>query len=287
MLIEIDRLQLATAQPAHAIERWTTLLGAEVAGADQVRCLGAKRTLLRIGRSEVEILEPDGAGLVADAVAARGAHMFSTGASTHDVHAVQAQLKKLTSDPVMEDGRLYIDGNSIGIPGLRLVVSPHVSHDRVGDIDYLYEGTILAGEAAALTTRFAEVFALDAQAFVEIDSPRFGYNGQLTLFQPQALHRFEVITPLDAEKTMGRFFEKIGPCLYMSFAETSRLAEIEQRVAAAGLGQTIDRPEERATDLPADQVWLHPATLGGVMLGLSRPTMAWSWSGSPERVAPI
>jgi hypothetical protein len=37
----------------------------------------------------------------------------------------------------------------------------------------------------------------------------------------------------------------------------------------------------------ADQIWLHPATLGGMMLGLSRPSMAWSWSGSPERVTEV
>lgn len=287
MLMEIDRLQLATNEPDLAIGRWRDLLGAEEAGRDHIRCLGAARTTLRVGVSEVEILTPDGAGLVADAVAKRGAHMFSAGASSLDVAAVQNQLSKLTDNTVLESGRLYVDGADIGIPGLRLVVSPHEERAPVGDIDYLYEATILADDADGLTARFASVFALDAQTFVDISSPRFGYDGKLTLFRSEALHRFEVITPIDRDKTMGRFFTKVGPCLYMSFAETSRLAEIEQRVAAAGLGQTVDRPEGRASDLPADQVWLHPPTLGGVMLGLSRPTMAWSWSGSPERVEPV
>ena len=287
MLLDIDRLQLATDDAGLAIQRWRSLLGAEEAGRDKVRCLGAARTTLRVGRSEVEILEADGSGPVADAISRRGPHMFSAGASTLDVSAVQSQLNSLTSDPVLENGQLFLEGSSIGIPGLRLVVSAHEERKVVGDIDYLYEATILAGEADALTARFASVFALDAQEFVGIDSPRFGYNGKLTLFREQALHRFEVITPLDPEKTMGRFFKKIGPCLYMSFAETGHLAAIERRVADAGLGQTIDRPEDRPADLPSDQIWLHPATLGGVMLGLSRPTMAWSWSGSPERVEPV
>lgn len=287
MLHAIDRLQLATNDAPLAIKRWTSLLGAEEAGRDRIRCLNAARTTLRLGTSVVEILQADGSGAVADAIDRRGPHMFSAGASTADVAAVQQQLAGITTDPVLENGQLFVDGTSIGIPGLRLVVSPAEEREVVGDIDYLYEATVLAAEADTLTARFASVFALDAQAFVSIDSPRFGYNGKLTLFRERHLHRFEVISPLDPEKTMGRFFEKTGPCLYMSFAETSRLKEIEQRVAAAGLGQTVDRPEDRAADLPADQVWLHPATLGGVMLGLSRPTMAWSWSGSPERVEPV
>ena len=287
MLIEIDRLQLATNDPETAIDRWQTLLGAEEADRDRIRCLAAARTTLRVGRSVVEILTADGSGLVADALARRGAHMFSAGASTADVTAVDGQLANHTDNRMIENGQLFVDGADIGIPGLRLVVSPHEERAPVGDLDYLYEATILAEDADGLTARFANVFALDAQAFVQIDSPRFGYTGKLTLFRERELHRFEVITPTDREKTMGRFFSKIGPCLYMSFAETSRLAEIEARVRDAGLGQTVDRPVDRSEALPADQVWLHPPTLGGVMLGLSRPSMAWSWSGSPERVEPV
>ena len=66
----------------------------------------------------------------------------------------------------------------------------------------------------------------------------------------------------------------------------SRLVNLQQ-CAAADLGITIDRPEGRADDQPPDQAWVHPPTLGGVMLGLSRPTMAWQWSGHPERVEEV
>jgi hypothetical protein len=50
---------------------------------------------------------------------------------------------------------------------------------------------------------------------------------------------------------------------------------------------TVDRPEGRRPDQSPDQVWIHPPTLGGVMLGVSRPSMAWMWSGHPERVTPL
>ena len=70
----------------------------------------------------------------------------------------------------------------------------------------------------------------------------------------------------------------------MCFAESRDLLGIEQRARDAGAGITVDRPAGRGTDKPADQMWVHPPALGGVMLGLSRPTMAWKWSGHPERV---
>ena len=89
MLLEIDRLQLATPSPEPAIQRWSDVLGAELADQSTISCLNAQCTTLRVGRSEVEILAADGAGLVDDAIRRRGAHMFSAGASTHDVQAVQ------------------------------------------------------------------------------------------------------------------------------------------------------------------------------------------------------
>ena len=221
---------------------------------------------------------------MADAVAKRGAHMFAAGASCVDVEQVQ---KSIAANMVSEGGQLFIDGEDIGIKGLRVVVSNHEERNRVGEIDFLYEATLLAQGSEAETARFADIFSLDAQEFVAIDSPNFGYSGTLTLFRKDLLHRFEVITPLDPANTMGRFFSRIGPCLYMAYAETSDILEIETRVKEREEGITVDRPDGRSDDRPADGLWLHPVTLGGVMLGLSRPSMAWRWSGHPERVEEI
>ena len=286
MLLEIDRIQVAVPDRAPAVERWQLLLGAEVESTDRISCLNASRTRLRLGRGFIEILEPDGVGIVSDAVTRRGSHMFAAGVSCLDVGAVRNHLTATTGEPVLESEQLFINGDDIGIKGLRVVVSQREERSPVGDIDFLYEATLLAGDAEQQTARFAQVFNLDAQEFVSIDSPKFGYNGTLTLFRKDLLHRFEVITPLDSGNTMGRFFNKVGPCLYMAFAETSNIYDIEQRLKEQG-GMTVDRPAERSEDVPANQLWLHPATLGGVMLGLSRPSMAWQWSGHPERVESI
>jgi hypothetical protein len=73
----------------------------------------------------------------------------------------------------------------------------------------------------------------------------------------------------------------------MCFAESHDLLAIERRVNEIGAGITADRPAGRRAGQSADQMWVHPPALGGVMLGLSRPSMAWTWSGHPERVRAI
>lgn len=287
MLLEIDRIQLAVPDVSKAAEGWQTILGAQVCGSDKVACLNATRTSLRLGSGIVELLEPDGTGILADAVAARGAHMFSAGASCEDVTEVQASLSARFDNITSEGEQLFIDGSDIGIEGLRVVVSKHEEREQVGKTDFFYEATLLAANSEEETEKFSRVFSLDAQEFVEIKSPGFGYSGTLTLFRKDLLHRFEVISPLEPTNTMGRFFNKIGPCLYMAYAETSDLLEIEQSVKERGEAITVDRPADRGEDQVADGLWLHPKSLGGMMLGLSRPTKAWQWSGHPERVEPV
>jgi len=285
MLLEIDRVQLAVPEVASVAGRWQYFLGAEISAVDKVACLGASRTSLRLGSGLVELLEPDGTGVVADAVANRGAHMFAAGASCEDVESLRKSLS--VPNIISERGQVFVDGVDVGILGLRLVISKYEERTRVGDIDFLYEATLLTQNSVEETSRFAKVFSLNAQEFVAIDSPNFGYSGTLTLFRKNLLHRFEVITPLEPGNTMGRFFSKVGPCLYMAYAETSDILVIETRVKERGEAITVNRPDDRSEDVPADGLWLHPRTLGGMMLGLSRPSMAWSWSGHPERVEEI
>lgn len=291
VLTAIDRVQMAVPDAAEVARRWQQILGAEPAGQDRVAVLTARRLSLRLGRGWVELLEPDGAGPVADAVGRRGSHMFAAGASSPDLPALLRHLAAQGCMAVEAGGQALLDPAATGIAGLRLVLSPAEELPPVGDVDFLYEATLLAPDHRGDTARFARLFGLDETAFVPITSDRFAYTGTLTLFHPDRLHRFEVIAPTDAATTMGRFLARMGPVLYMAFAETGRILEIERRIAAATAGgppgMTVDRPEGRGGDAPADQIWVHPPTLGGMMLGLSRPSMAWQWSGHPERVEPL
>jgi len=285
MLTTIDRIQIATPDAAETARGWIALLGAQHQGADRVSTLAANRTTLRLGRSLIELLEPDGTGAIDAALKKRGrAHLFAGGVACADLAKTVAHLRAQGVDAVVENDQAFLNPAKALGAECPMVLSAAVDRPAVGAIDFLYEVTLLARDPAGVSARLAKLFNLNDSNFVPITSDHFDYSGILTLFSRDDLHRFEVICPRSNQSTMGRFFERQGDAFYMCFAESRDLTGIERRAQAAGAGITVDRPAGRRADQPADQMWLHPPALGGVMLGLSRPTMAWKWSGHPERV---
>jgi hypothetical protein len=278
VLKEIDRIQLVVRDRVRAAAAWQRLLDAEPLREDRVAALACRRSLLGVGTSELELLEPDGAGPVERA----GPGLFAAGFAVDDLPAARDALERAGVELAEEGGQLFIAPAALGDRGLRAVVSPRADRPRRGLLERLYEVTLLVPDASTYVARFAELFGLDPGAFVPIRSEQYGYDGALTLFRPGHLDRVEVITPIDPEKTMGRYFHKRGPSLYMCYGESDRTAEIRARALEhAPKGWT--GPREGAVP---DNLFLHPDALGGVMLGLSRTTFAWTWSGSPERVVP-
>jgi hypothetical protein len=287
MLTEIDRVLLATPEADNAVRRWQRLVGAEEVQRDKVACLGARRVILRAGASDIEILEPDGTGTIESELKRRGrAHLFAAGASSADPVRVAARAQATGVAHIEGNGRHYLTIIVENSP-IRFVISPETVREPVGDLDFLYEVTLLAADQAGAVRQVREAFELDEAHFTTITSEHFGYTGVLTLFREGALHRFEVITPVDRQKTMGRYYAREGASFYMAFAESARMAHIEREAKSADAGITLDRPDGRAASRTADQLWLHPQSLGGMMLGVSRPSMAWRWSGHPERVVSI
>jgi hypothetical protein len=279
----IDRIQLVTPDRAATAESWFRLLAAELAREDKLGSLGALRTTLAVGTSEVELLEPDGAGPVADFAAARGgAGLFAAGFAVEDVAALAADLRARSIDFAEEGGQLLLAPAATGGTGLRVVVSRRAVRERVGLIERLYEVTNLVADVSAASDALVKTFGLDPAPFVPIRSENYGYDGVLTLFRAGELDRVEIIHPYDGERTMGRFFGKRGPCLYMCYGETDRPAEVRERALTH---VPNDWTGSREGDRPDNQ-FLHPRALGGVMLGVSRTSFAWSWSGAPDRIAP-
>lgn len=280
MLSRVDRIQLSGTDRREIAQRWQKLVGAEFVREDEVNVLGATRGVVRVGESEVEILEPAGAGPVEDHVSQTGGGLFAAGLAAPDLGALRAHLDAGDVRYEAEGQQLFAGPDALGLPGLRVVLSQWEDREPAGLLRYLYEVTHLTPDAKAAASRIAEVFDVDASHFVAIKSEQYGYDGSLTLFQPERLDRIETIMPDASEKTMGRFFRKQGPCLYMCYGETDDTGAVRES-ALEHAPKDWTGPREGP---PPDGLFLHPRALGGVMLGVSRTTVAWNWSGSPDRV---
>ncbi len=279
VLRRVNRVVMAVSDRQEAASGWVEVLGAEHDHDDRLDAWNALRSRYRVGTGWVDLLEPDGAGPVFDAVHSRGSHLFAGGVTTTDLDALVARLRSAGLEPVVERGEVLLDEAGTGGHGLRLVVGADEVKTQLGHLQHFYEITNLVDDAPGAVAAYADLFGLSPSDFVPIDSSHYGYRGTLALFRPDHLDRIEVITPGDSSKTMGRYFGKNGESLYMMFAECHALAAVEANAEKHGAGYTIERDRDGA-----HTIFLHPESLGGMMLGLSRSTYAWNWSGAPERV---
>ncbi|MCZ6643680.1 MAG: hypothetical protein O7F71_19060 [Gammaproteobacteria bacterium] len=281
MLKRVDRIQLTTHNAQAVADRWMKLLDATAHGADEVPALNATRVTIQVGDSLVEILQPTGPGFAEKHLAAGRGGPFSIGVSCENIDNLRAHLKTQNIQGLELADQLFLHESHIGIPGLNVVVSPHVQRDQVGLLSNLYEATHLTADANQSAADIARVFALDAEAFVKIDSDTYGYEGSLTLFDASRLHRIETIHPFDAAKTMGRYREKFGSSMYMCYGETDDLPVLRERL------KDLAPDDWTGSDDNHDGLFINPRALGGVMVGVSRTSYAWTWSGYPERVVSI
>ena len=284
MLTTIDRVQIATRDAKSVAETWRRRLGAEEISSDLIKALRARRTTLRVGTGEVELLEPDGTGIVEHELVRRGrSHVFGAGATSLDMSGLASNAINAGAQHITEGDQDFIRIEIEGSP-VHFVISPLRDVKPAGKLDFFYEVTLLAADQAAAVNQISRVFGLNKESFVTITTELFGYTGVLTLFSPDRLDRFEVITPTDASKTMGRYYERERASFYMAYAESHEVGSIERAARADGAGLTLDSREEQQEGREPEQIWLHPSALDGMMLGISRPTLAWKWSGHPERV---
>lgn len=282
MSARIDRIQMVVGDAEPVAGAWLRLLGAETVREDVCDALAVRRRVLALGESEIELLVPQGPGAAADFLAATGGGLFAAGIAVADPAALRTRLAERGVAAGSEADRLLLSPEALGIPGLRLVVSPLEERRRVGRARFVYEVTHLCGDPGRVVARLADLLDLDPAGFVPIRSEPFGYEGTLTIFDRDRLDRLEIIRPFDASKTMGRFHARRGDCLYMAYAESSDAASIRTQCIAHAPG---DWTGPRDAPVP-DNLFLHPRALGGMMLGVSRTTFAWTWSGHPDWVQP-
>lgn len=277
MLEHVDRVQLAVRDSAAATETFMDIFGGAKVKDEDLRCLGARRSVVHAGTSEFELLEPAGDGPVRDFVEQWGEGLFAAGFSTNDVQALASRLSAKGVEYTDEGGQLFIAPDQT--PGLRIVISQETAGAPAGLIRYLYEATNLVEDHRAAADFYADRFGLDASKFVPIVSKEYGYKGQLTMFQPpERLDRIELSQITDREKAMGRFMNRRGgETLYMCYAETDALPPICERLDARGMRYAGHDPSGNQGG-----IFIHPGSLHGMLMGVSRTNIAWRWSGRPE-----
>lgn len=276
MLERVDRMLLVVRDRAAAEATFADVLGAETVRRDASSSLAARRTVMQAGLSEFELLEPDGDGPVALWLDRWGEGIFGIGFAARDLEAISRRLSDRGIAWREEDGRLFIARDQT--PGMNIVISPDVARSPVGRIRFLYEVTNIVDDHVAAAAFYADAFGLDASRFHPIRSEEYGYTGQLTLFDPpNRLDRIELAQIEDPTKAMGRFAARRGQSIYMGFAEADDVGAVARRLDARG-GRYAGRPDS------GDELFIHPSALHGVLLGVSRTTAAWRWSGRPDLV---
>ena len=278
MLEHVDRVQIAVRERGAAAQTFIDVFGAETVKDDEIRALSARRRVVHAGVSEFELLEPAGDGPVQTYLDQWGEGLFAAGFSTNDVGALASRLASKGVRFADEHGQLLIGPDQT--PGLRMVISAEVARPMIGRMRYLYEATNLVHDHEAAAAYYADRFGLDASRFSPIASKLYGYQGQLTMFNPpERLDRIELSQITDDSLAMGRFMKRRGgETLYMCYIEAAEIAPLAERLDALGMryaGRTPNDPNPEG-------IFLHPATLHGVLMGVSRTNLAWVWSGHPE-----
>jgi len=283
MLDKVDRIQLTVADRKSAAANWQTLFGAEVAREDDSAYLSAKRTIMSFGESEVELCQPDGAGRCADFLAERGEGLMTAGLSTSNIDGLVEHMAGLGVEPIWDGEQFYLPAEDhYGMP---FVISPSLMRPRVGLVNFLYEVTnTLISDWSGAAAHFAGLFNLDATRFSAIGSERFGYKGTLTLFNPpERLDRIEISQVTNGTSAMGRWAAKRGDSLYMCYCETHDMGAFLDSLDANRARWT---PRGESQGAEQHGLWVHPSATNGLLLGVSRTTFAWNWSGRPEIIHP-
>lgn len=285
MFKNVDRILVAVRDLDEAESNYRNILGAVFIEDFESQYLNARVRRLAIGVSQVELCQPLGSGRVASRLDGKGEGLLCGGVNTDDLDIFIKQLDDRGIPYEQADGRVYPD--SAALYGLPLAVSqaPAMPPTRVeGPVEFLYELTmVLRTNWNTVAQHYVDTFGLDRDNEVGIKFARFGYEGALLKFDSERLDRIELSEAHDTNYPMGRYTDKHGDALYMCYVQTDDLADVIARLEKHGCRWT------RRTTTPVEQdgLWTHPAALNGVLLGVSRTTLAWGWSGRPEWVEPL
>lgn len=282
MLHTVDRILVAVHSLDDAERNYRNVLAAIVVDEFDSDYLKARIRRMALGSTEVELCMPSGPGPVQEHLDRLGEGLLRGGVSTPDLAECARWLQAQSVRFDAADGRLYpLSEDLYGMP-LTISAAPSAPRARAsGPIEFLYELTmVLRSRWQDVAAHYAQRLALKPDNMVGITFARFGYEGTLMMFDPDRLDRIELSEAHDPAFPMGRFSAKRGDALYMCYVQTDDLADVIARLERHGHRFT----RRTQTPVERDGLWIHPSALNGVLMGVSRHSLAWQWSGRPDRV---
>jgi len=277
MLTKLDRIQLAVPDASEAAQTFAEYFESSAVREGELPHLKAHMTVICLGDSEVELLEPTGEGAVKDFVDTWGGGLFGVGFTTPDMGDMLTRIIQNQAQMTMVGDRIHLEPHST--TGLRTVISPAPDTQAVsvGVLSHIYEVTNPVSDLQAATDYYTDLFGLDTEKFNPISSDQYGYTGTLTLFDPPTrLDRIEVTQITNYDAAMGRFHQRRGNGLYMCFAEVDDFPALHERLESAGARYGLDVPPEEGAE--PDVLFVHPKSLHGMFMGISKTGAAWRWS---------
>jgi catechol 2,3-dioxygenase-like lactoylglutathione lyase family enzyme len=251
------------------------VLGARTIREDDLRLYSATRTVLQAGESQFELLEPAGDGALSAHLDRWGEGIFAAGFSTDDPSLVARRMADRNLHFTEEAGQIFIGPDQTR--GMRTVISRPHENEPAGLISYIYEVTNIVDDHEESARFYADTFGLDASRFSPIKSEQWGYVGTLTLFNPpERLDRIELTQTTEPSLAMGRFYARRGQSIYMCYVEADDTGAIRDRLESRGDRYTAGRENG------GGNLFIHPTALHGMLMGVSRKNLAWTWSGRPE-----
>ena len=233
MLTELDRIVVAARYNAPVRDAFCTVLGAEVVGRDRVSVWSAERTTLRLGVGEVEVLEPDGVGAVADFLGRRGPGLFAVGFAHGPSDAFRIHLEDRGVSFEKQDLQLFLTaGRGVDLP-FSIVISPARERERVGLLERIHAAVSLHRDAG-VAGRLARVLGAKSSRVSSEECVVSSPPGTLLRVGEDGAGQLAVLEPWGVTTPIGRFFLRYGPRLYMAAAQSKAIATIRERLSLSG-----------------------------------------------------
>jgi hypothetical protein len=264
VLTALDRIVVATRERRPVVDALCSVFDAEVVGRDSLPLWAAERTTVQAGVSEIEILEPDGVGALADFIGRRGPGLFAVGFASAALEEFRAHLETQGVSFERYERQLFLTSDKgVDLPGLNLIITPAEERERAGLLQRLCGATLLhravkLGDAGDAWTR---LLGVRSSRLSKVSEAIPGVTGTVVRFGEDVMSHLAILEPWGNSTPIARFYVRHGPGIYLATAISEKLDAIRERLGSEA---------HAAPARPAEGLLLIPSRLlGGARLAVS------------------